>query len=111
MALSIACLLECNHTHAEVAVTHYLVSQSAFGAGAVQTEAETDELLLLDEEMLDADPEQLPRRLLSDFAIYNAEARLCYLAKVLVRSSLVSMWRTAHYVRKCADCKQSNRAC
>ena len=40
-----------------------------------QTEAETDELLLVDEDMLDADPEQLPRRLLSDFAIYNAEAR------------------------------------
>ena len=41
----------------------------------LQTEAETDELLLVDEDMLDADPEQLPRRLLSDFAIYNAEAR------------------------------------
>ena len=25
--------------------------------------------------MLDVDPEQLPRRLLSDFSIYNAEAR------------------------------------
>lgn len=43
----------------------------------LQTEAETDELLLVDEDMLDADPEQLPRRLLSDFAIYNAEARPC----------------------------------
>ena len=40
-----------------------------------QLEAETDELLLLDEDMLDADPEQLPHRMLSDFAIYNAEAR------------------------------------
>ena len=41
---------------------------------ARQVEAETDELLLLDEDMLDVDPEQLPRRLLSDFSIYNAEA-------------------------------------
>ena len=41
---------------------------------AAQGEAETDELLLLDEDMLDVDPEQLPRRLLSDFSIYNAEA-------------------------------------
>lgn len=38
-----------------------------------QEEEETDELLLLDEEMLDADPEDLPRRLLTNFAIYNAE--------------------------------------
>ncbi|BDA51554.1 DNA (cytosine-5)-methyltransferase 1B [Coccomyxa sp. Obi] len=36
-------------------------------------EEETDELLLLDEEMLDADPEDLPRRLLTNFAVYNAE--------------------------------------
>ena len=42
---------------------------------AAQVEAEADELLLLDEDMLDVDPEQLPRRLLSDFSIYNAEAR------------------------------------
>ena len=32
-----------------------------------------DELLLLDEEMLDAAPEDLPRRLLTNFAVYNAE--------------------------------------
>ena len=38
-----------------------------------QEEEETDELLLLDEEMLDAPPEDLPRRLLTNFAVYNAE--------------------------------------
>lgn len=38
-----------------------------------QEEEETDELLLLEEEMLDADPEDLPRRLLTNFAIYNSE--------------------------------------
>ena len=38
-------------------------------------EEETDEMLLFDEEMMDADPEYLPRRLLHDFAIYNAEVR------------------------------------
>jgi hypothetical protein len=38
-----------------------------------QEEEEMDELLLLDEEMLDAGPEDLPRRLLTNFAIYNAE--------------------------------------
>ncbi len=36
---------------------------------------ETDELLLFDEELMDVDPEFLPRRLLTDFTIYNAEAR------------------------------------
>lgn len=35
---------------------------------------ETDELLLFDEELMDVDPEYLPRRLLTDFTIYNAEA-------------------------------------
>ena len=38
-------------------------------------EEETDEMLLFDEDMMDADPEYLPRRLLHDFAIYNAEVR------------------------------------
>ena len=42
----------------------------------VQEEEETDELLLLDEEMLDAPPEDLPRRLLTNFAVYNAEVGL-----------------------------------
>ena len=40
-----------------------------------QEEEETDELLLLDEEMLDAHPDDLPRRLLTSFAVYNAEVR------------------------------------
>ena len=39
----------------------------------MQEEEETDELLLMDEEMLDAPPEDLPRRLLTNFAVYNAE--------------------------------------
>lgn len=34
---------------------------------------ETDELLLADDEMYDVDPETLPRRLLSDFSVYNSE--------------------------------------
>ena len=38
-----------------------------------QEEEEMDELLLLDEEMLDAAPEDLPRRLLTNFAVYSAE--------------------------------------
>jgi len=38
---------------------------------------ETDELLLWDEEMADVDPELLPKRLLTDFSIYNAEVRPC----------------------------------
>ena len=32
-----------------------------------------DELILADDEMLDLAPEDLPRRVLSDFAVYNAE--------------------------------------
>ena len=38
-------------------------------------EEETDELLLFDEDCADLDPEYLPRRLLTDFSIYNAEVR------------------------------------
>lgn len=34
---------------------------------------ETDELLLWDEELADCDPEYLPKRLITDFSIYNAE--------------------------------------
>lgn len=40
-----------------------------------KVEEETDELLLAEEDLWDADPEDLPRRLLSDFSVYNAEAR------------------------------------
>ena len=43
------------------------------GGADVKEEEETDELLLMDEEMLDAPPEDLPRRLLTNFAVYNAE--------------------------------------
>ena len=32
-----------------------------------------DELLLADEDAYDVDPEQLPHRVLTDFAVYNAE--------------------------------------
>ena len=41
----------------------------------VQVEDEMDELLLLEDDIFDVDPEALPRRLLTDFAIYNAEVR------------------------------------
>lgn len=36
-------------------------------------EDETDELLLMDEDAYDVDPDQLPRRVLTSFAVYNAE--------------------------------------
>ena len=36
-------------------------------------EEETDELLLADDELFDVDPEALPRRVMSDFSIYNSE--------------------------------------
>eukprot|EP00887_Chlorella_sp_A99_P005231 scaffold1.g5231.t1 len=48
-------------------------------------EEETDELLLADEEMADVDPEYLPRRLLTDFAVYNAEGMFASL-------ELLPMW-------------------
>lgn len=32
-----------------------------------------DELVLMDDEMMDLPPEDLPRRVLSDFAVYNSE--------------------------------------
>ncbi len=32
-----------------------------------------DELLLFDEEVAELDPEYLPRRMLTDFSLYNAE--------------------------------------
>ena len=37
-------------------------------------EDETDELLLAEDESFDVDPEQLPHRVLTDFAVYNTEA-------------------------------------
>jgi hypothetical protein len=38
---------------------------------------ETDELLMADpDDLMDVEPEQLPRRLLHDFAFYNAEVRV-----------------------------------
>ncbi|KAK9839549.1 hypothetical protein WJX84_009779 [Apatococcus fuscideae] len=46
---------------------------------------ETDELLLMDEEVLLMDPEHLPRQLLSDFAVYNSEGLLSSL-------ELLPMW-------------------
>lgn len=39
----------------------------------LQIEDETDELLLADDEFFDVIPELLPRRLLSDFSVYNSE--------------------------------------
>ncbi|PSC75867.1 DNA (cytosine-5)-methyltransferase 1-like [Micractinium conductrix] len=48
-------------------------------------EEETDELLLFDEECMDLDPEYLPRRLLTDFSIYNAEGMFSSL-------ELLPMW-------------------
>lgn len=39
----------------------------------MQEHDETDELLLMDEDVLLMDPEHLPRQLLSDFAVYNSE--------------------------------------
>ena len=32
-----------------------------------------DELVLMEDEMMDLSPEDLPRRVLSDFAVYNSE--------------------------------------
>jgi hypothetical protein len=40
---------------------------------AVKEGEEMDELLLFDEELADLDPEDLPRRLMTDFSVYNAE--------------------------------------
>ena len=45
----------------------------------VKEEEETDELILAEEEMMNADPEFLPRRLLTDFAIYNTDGLLATL--------------------------------
>lgn len=45
---------------------------------------ETDELLLWDDELADCDPEYLPKRLLTDFSIYNAEVSLAPWVHVMV---------------------------
>jgi hypothetical protein len=42
---------------------------------AVKEGEEMDELLLFDEEAAELDPEYLPRRMLTDFCVYNAEVR------------------------------------
>lgn len=54
--------------------TNHLVSAVYILQAPADVE-ETDELLLWDEEMADVDPELLPRRLITDFSIYNAEVR------------------------------------
>ena len=74
LALFLACFIRAMRSNA-VMLTCSESCQVCQQGCAAQGEAETDELLLLDEDMLDVDPEQLPRRLLSDFSIYNAEAR------------------------------------
>lgn len=50
-----------------------------------KVEEETDELLLADEDLFDVDPESLPRRLLSDFSVYNSEGMMSTL-------ELLPMW-------------------
>ena len=49
--------------------------------GGVQEHDETDELLLMDEEVLLMDPDHLPRQLLSDFAVYNSEVKPCHVLR------------------------------
>ncbi len=39
----------------------------------LQIDDEIDELVLMDEDAMDLPPEDLPRRVLSDFAVYNSE--------------------------------------
>ncbi len=39
----------------------------------LQIDDEMDELVLMDEDAMDLPPEDLPRRVLSDFAVYNSE--------------------------------------
>ena len=34
-----------------------------------------DELILAEDDSFDIDPETLPRRMLTDFSVYNSEAR------------------------------------
>lgn len=48
-------------------------------------EDEADELLLMDEDMIDVDPEFLPRRMLTDFSIYNGDGLMASL-------ELLPMW-------------------
>ena len=42
-----------------------------------KTEEETDELILAEDDAVMMDPEDLPLRLLTDFAIYNSEVWTC----------------------------------
>eukprot|EP00884_Botryococcus_braunii_P022842 jgi/Botrbrau1/9241/Bobra.180_1s0003.1 len=51
----------------------------------VKEEEEADELMLMDEDLFDAPPEDLPRCTLTDFSIYNAEGFLASL-------ELLPMW-------------------
>ena len=39
----------------------------------MQVDDEIDELVLMDEDTVELSPEDLPRRVLSDFAVYNSE--------------------------------------
>jgi hypothetical protein len=59
----------------EVACFHHLNNIAVAAPQAPNGVEETDELLLWDEEMADVDPECLPKRLITDFSIYNGEVR------------------------------------
>ena len=51
----------------------------------IKEQEEMDELLFFDDEMMDIDPEYLPKRVLSDFSVYNCEGLLSTL-------ELLPMW-------------------
>lgn len=45
----------------------------------LQVEDEMDEMLLMEDDAFAVDPESLPRRILTDFAVYNSEVALLVL--------------------------------
>ena len=66
--------LDCQNGAPQTSTAVRLVTYTRFASlWLVQVEDEMDELVLMDDETMDLPPEDLPRRVLSDFAVYNSE--------------------------------------
>ena len=62
-----------------------------------RADEEADELLLCDDDAGDVAPEDLPRRLLSEFAVYNSEVRSDSASSFSVYDHVPLRWESARY--------------
>ena len=75
LSMSTVSCFECRHTDRQHRTQQQMTGERhrACLFWLSQVDDEMDELVLMDDEMMDLPPEDLPRRVLSDFAVYNSE--------------------------------------